>query len=208
MLSCARAWHRMYQGGNMWAYYESYLSACRDVLGLHLKEHAAYAHWEQAAIHGGFRIMHPEICMVSDFPEIIRKDAQNRPHCADGPSHRWRDGWELYHWHGVAVSRHWIMGREFVDVAEILREENTEKRRAGMEIFSSARAQPNPAIGTLLRADLPGAPGTQFLRARCGTGREIVLCVPSEMTTALEAQSWTYNLPQGAILAMHGRTRG
>lgn len=52
----------------------------------------------------------------------------------------------------------------------------------------------NPEIGTLLRADLPDAPGSQFLRVRCGTGREFVLPVPPNMKTAREANAWTYGM--------------
>src|SRR5690606_25305506 len=85
-LECARRWGNVYQGGNMWAGYDCYLTACRDILGLELREHEAYAYWEQAAIHGGFRVMHEEFCMVSDFPEAIRVDGRNLPHCETGPS--------------------------------------------------------------------------------------------------------------------------
>jgi len=59
--------------------------------------------WEECVVHGGFRVLHEDFCMVSDFPEILLKDEQNRPHCENGPSHKWRDGWSLYHWHGVSI---------------------------------------------------------------------------------------------------------
>ena len=29
-----------------------------------------------------------------------------------GPSYRWRDGWALYHWHGVQVTEDWIMQKD------------------------------------------------------------------------------------------------
>ena len=45
--------------------------------------------------------MHDEFCIVSDFPEKIEVDEQNRSHNEHGPSHRWRDGFEIYHLHGV-----------------------------------------------------------------------------------------------------------
>ena len=36
--------------------------------------------------------------------------------------------------------------------------------------------------------DLPDAPGTRFLKVKCATGRDFVLGVPSDVTTALQAQ--------------------
>lgn len=95
MLACVPLWYRPYQGGNMWAAWECYLTSARDILGLRLPAHEKYDAWERAAIHGGYRYMHEEFCMVSDFPEVLEVDAQNRPHCDSGPSHRWRDGWSL-----------------------------------------------------------------------------------------------------------------
>ena len=55
-------------------------------------------------------------------------------------------------------------------------------------------ADKNPLIGTLLRVDLPDSPGEQFLKVRCATGREFVLCVHPGMRTAREANAWTYGI--------------
>lgn len=197
-LACARKWRGCYQGGNMWPGYDCYLTAARDILGLNLPEHVAYAHWEQAAIHGGFRVMHPEFCMVSDFPEFIRVDDQNRPHCADGPSHRWRDGWALYHWHGVAIPAEWLNGS--LDAKTAVTWENVEQRRAAIEILGwqnvlsdldakSLGGNPDAKIGELIEVQLPfededGNATTRalFLKAQCGTGRTIFEAVdPDEI---------------------------
>jgi len=189
----------------MWAAYDCYLTAARDVLGLRLPAHEAYRHWEQAAIHGGFRVMHPEFCIVSDFPDVLRVDAQNRPHSEDGPSHRWRDGWCLYHWHGVRVPDHWIADRADLSAAEVLRHENTEVRRAGCEILGWARiieslggrviaADADPQIGTLIEVNLPDNGPARFLRVQCGTGREFALCVPNDVQTPIEAQAALHGL--------------
>ncbi len=132
-LNCATRWNALYQGGNMWAPYDCYLTACRDILGLRLPEHEKYQAWEQCAIHGGFRLMHEEFCIVSDFPEILKKDEQNRPHADDGPSHRWRDGWELYYWHGVQVTRQIVMAPETLTIEQVRKEENAEVRRVMIE---------------------------------------------------------------------------
>ena len=149
--------------------------------------------------------MHEEFCIVSDFPETIRVDDQNRPHCENGPSHRWRDGWSLYHWHGVKVPMEWIENKKGLTASIAIGQENAELRRAACEIIgwenilSQLRAtvvdsDPDPEIGTLLRADLPDAPASQFLRVQCGTGRLFALPVPPEMENAIQAQAWLWGL--------------
>lgn len=74
--------------------------------------------------------MHEEFCIISDFPEILRTNSQNQPHCEDGPSHRWRDGWELYHLNGVKVPA-WLVltASENLDAGEYAKIENVEVRR-------------------------------------------------------------------------------
>jgi hypothetical protein len=205
-LQCAQLWWRAYQGGNMWTGYDCYLSAMRDVISLRLPQHDAYSHWEQAAIHGGFRVMHEEFCIVSDFPEFIRIDDQYRPHCETGPSHRWRDGWVLYHWHGVRVPNHWIEDRERLTAADVFKEPNAEVRRAGCEIIGWDRVlagidakliddDGDPFIGTLYRGQIPGAVECGFLKVQCGTGRVFVIPVAPECVSAIEAQAWIAGKP-------------
>ena len=216
-LECAKRWSNVYQGGNMWVGYDCYLTACRDILGLELREHDAYAYWEQAAIHGGFRVMHEEFCIVSDFPEVLRVDNQNRPHCENGPSHRWRDGWSLYHWHGVRVPSEWIEARHKLTPEIAIGQKNAELRRAACEIIGWDNiivrlnaevidADADPEIGTLLRVDLPDAPREQFLRVQCGTGRLFALPVPPTMKTAIEAQSWLWGLDPSSFIKPEIRT--
>ena len=64
----------------MWGWWDCYLTAARDILGLRLEPHEKYKYWEEAAIHGSFRIMHPEFCMISDFPLILKKDEKGDNH--------------------------------------------------------------------------------------------------------------------------------
>ena len=216
MLGCATNYSNMYQGGNMWAGWECYLTAARDILGLRLKEHAAYAPWEQAAIEGGFRIMHKEFCVVSDFPEHILIDERNRPHCANGPSHRWRDGWSLYHWHGVRVPAEWIENKASLTASAALGQTNAELRRAACEIIgwekilasSNAKeldSDPDPEIGSLMEMTLLGRREV-FLRVRCGTGRTFAIPVPPETKTAMEAQAWTWGLDLPQFMRPEVRT--
>jgi hypothetical protein len=164
MLSCARNWDNCTDYGNMWAAYPAYLSAFRDVLGLQLPVHEKFAPFEQAAIEGGLRFMHPEFCLVCDFPEVLLVDEQNRPHCADGPSHRWRDGWSLYHWHGVRLLDYIIERPHEITIELIDREPNAEIKRVMIERFGmaryllegGARVLSHDSTGILYRKDIPG----------------------------------------------------
>lgn len=194
-----RYWSNMYQGGNMWGAWCSYISASRDVLGLDLPEYKKYASYEQCAIEGGFRMMHKDFCIVSDRPEILKVDKQNRPHCKNGPSHRWRDGWSIYHWHGVKIPAEWIENKSSLTAKTALTWENIEQRLAACEIVGWAKIlkeldakvidkDDDPEIGTLLEVDLPDSGKERFIHVICGTGREFALPVPKDCgNTALEA---------------------
>ena len=205
-ISCAKQWFNNYHGGNMWSSYDCYLTAARDILGLKFPSHTKYVSWEEAAIHGGLRVMHEEFCMVSDFPEVLKMDAENRPHCSDGPSHRWRDGWSLYHWHGTRIPDEWIEIPEFLTPQVALSCTNLEQRRAACEILGWSRVlkelgaktidrDNDPEIGELVQVSLPGLPiPARFLRVQCGTGREFAIGIPPHINKALDAQAWMVGL--------------
>jgi hypothetical protein len=129
-----------------------------------LPVHEKFAAFEQAAIEGGLRFMHPEFCMVCDFPEVLLVDEQNRPHCADGPSHRWRDGWSLYYWHGVRLPEYIIERPHEITVELIDKEPNAEIKRVMIERYGMARylhdggaeVLSHDAVGILYRKEIPG----------------------------------------------------
>ncbi len=188
----------------MWAGWTSYLVAFRDILGLELKEHDNFSFYEEACREGGFRVMHEEFCIVSDFPEIIRKDDRNLPHCEDGPSHKWRDGWSLYHWHGVRIPCEWIEDKKSLSAKTAITWENIEQRRAACEIVGWNRIlkelnakvidKDAPEIGTLVEVEIPDSGKEKFLRVRCATDREFAIPVPREIKTALQGNAWTFGL--------------
>lgn len=156
--------------------------------------------------------MHEKFCVVSDFPEVLKVDDQNRAHCETGPSHRWRDGWSLYHWHGVRIPGEWIEDRESLTPKTALTWEHIEQRRAACEILgweailselnaNTIDEDGDPEIGTLVEVEIPEIGRERFLRVRCGTGRQFALPVPPTMRTALEANAWSYGFdnPQDFI---------
>ena len=213
----AKNWSSVYQGGAYWAQYDSYLTAMRDILGLRLPEHENYKYWEEAAIHGTFRVMHEKFCIVSDFPEVLKIDDQNRAHGQEGPSHKWRDGWSLYHWHGVAVPEHWIMNKNSLTAKEAITWENIEQRRAAIEIVGWATVleqleakiideDGDPEIGTLVEVNLPDIGRERFLKVKCGTGRIFAIPVPPDTKTALDGQSWSWGVDKKDFVIPEVRT--
>lgn len=77
-------------------------------------------------------------CIISDMPvEIYREPVNQRLHRSDGPAVVFPDGYEQFHWNGVAVPREWIMEPETITAETIRGEENAEKRRILMEIIGA-----------------------------------------------------------------------
>ena len=84
---------------------------------------------------GGPRLYHADFCMVSDRPERLTFDDQDRAHSPDGPFCRWRDGFSLYAVHGVEVAPRIVERPETLTLAEIDAERNAEVRRVMIERF-------------------------------------------------------------------------
>jgi hypothetical protein len=151
------------------------------------------------------------------LPELAVRDENGRIHCETGPAIIWGDD-KQYWWHGTQISAEWIENKNERTAKEALEENNAEKRRAYCEIIGWEKIlsdldaevvdkDKSPAVGTLLRVDLPAAKGSQFLKVRCGTGRTFALPVPENMKTAIEAQAWMYQITEAqARLAAEFRT--
>ena len=134
-LKCAANVWRMWQGGNQWSGYDSYLTFFSDIAGLDLPEYAAYRHWRTLSEHSGPRIMHPDFCMISDRPEVLLVDEANRPHCDTGPFCRWRDGTALYSIHGVRIPAWLVEQPERLIPQIIAKETNSEIQRVMIERY-------------------------------------------------------------------------
>ena len=120
-------------------------------------------------------------------------------------------------WHGTRIPREWIANKDALDPKTALTWPNIEQRRAAAEILGwkrilselkprSVDKHADPEIGELLEVDLPDSPKSKFLKVRCATGRDFVLPVPAEMKTAVQAQAWTYDDEENAILSREART--
>ena len=161
--------------------------------------------WELSK-SAGWAFPYAGICWVSERHCVVKQDDQKRIHCENGPAISYPDGWSIYAWHGVRVPENWIIDRVTLTPKLALGQANVEQRRAACEILGwtnilrqlnayTLDKDTDPTIGELVEVTLPDSGKERFLRVLCGTGREFAIPVPPTVTTALEANAWTYNLP-------------
>ncbi|HSV48341.1 MAG TPA: hypothetical protein VLJ58_21310 [Ramlibacter sp.] len=192
------------RGGAFWASWCAYVSFFRDVMGWKDPVLERFTIDEALTKSCGWVWWHENVLAISDRPTVIRRDDSGRLHGEKGPSIAYRDGWSLYHWHGVAVPEEWIT-RKAITPTEALHWPNVEQRRAACEILGWANIlnelnakvidkDDDEEIGSLLEVNLPDSGPERFLSVRCGTGRRFALPVPREVDTALAANAWTYGL--------------
>lgn len=193
-----------------WLYFYKYFN---DVVDIKLPKLQALVKYAEEA---GWCYMDAELAIIMDRPEIIKMDEQNRAHCDHGPAIKYRDGFEVYIWHGVRVPKNWIVDSTLT-AEEALKHPNLELRRAACEIIGWVNVikklkskvidkDDDPEIGTLLEVNLPDVGKERFLQVQCGTGRTFVLAVPPTMKTALEANAWTFDIDPKELLNLEVRT--
>ena len=147
-------------------------------------------------------------CIVSNMPDAIQRDEQNRLHCENNSAIHFRDDYQLYYWHGVNVIERWIKNPESVTKEEFINEKNAEKRRCLKEILGNERLiklldveiidkdvdsfnYPIKLFRTKTKDELIDD-FIYFLNViDPSTTREYYLCVP-ECKNVWEAKSWTF----------------
>ena len=188
---------------SLWCSFAAFATFFRDVCNIELSN-AFYIN-DALVSSVGWSWWHQNVLALSDRPELIKRDAQNRLHCENGPSIKYRDGWSLYNWHGVSIPKQWVENKSSLDAKTALTWSNVEQRRAACEIVGWANIlkelnaktidTDDEEVGTLLEVDLPDSGKERFLVVTCGTGRKgIALPVPREMETALAANLWSYGI--------------
>jgi len=192
-----------YYISQFWAGWGAYVSFFRDVCGWGDPVLENFSVGEELIKSCGWTWWHENILAISDRPKEIHRDNEGRLHCETGPSIAYRDGWALWHWHGVSVPREWIEDKASLTAQKALTWSNVEQRRAACEILGWERIlsalnartinkDDDPEIGELVEVEIPEIGLERFLRVRCGTGRRFALPVPPNMKTAVEANLWTY----------------
>lgn len=156
--------------------------------------------WERVTANSGFWFPFEKLCIMCEPFETVVFDEDNALHCETGPALVTRDGIAMFFWRGIEVPGDWIEKKDEIDVSLVLTHPNLEKRRALGEILGWGKVlaqlegvrtldkHPDPQVGTLKEATLPGIGPQKFLEVVCGTGRPFVLMVPDEAQTARQAQ--------------------
>ena len=151
----------------------------------------------------GWVMPYRDICFVSERPEYVHFDENRRLHSETGPAIRYPDGFEIYAWHGSQFPKEWTQTKP--SPSDAIHWINTEQRRVACEMVGwdailneldavTIDKNDDPEIGELLCVDFPGIDVEKFLIVKCGTGRQFTLPVPPNMTTALQANAWTWGL--------------
>ena len=194
---------RDYLGGAWWAAWPAaHATYARDVLGCVFDDSLRAA---EDVTESGWWFPHRDFVVVTDRPTRLVRDDRGRLHSASGPSIAYGDAWALHHWHGTAVPAAWIERPETLTPALALGQTQVELRTAACEIVGWEKilaqlphrviaTDPDPEIGTLISVDLPDAPDTRYVRARCGTGRMVHYRASREAKTPLEAAARSYRL--------------
>jgi len=154
------------------------------------------------------------IVFVSQRPLVVRKDEQGRLHGEYKPALEYAGGYNLYAWHGTNLPDDWVINRETIDPAEILKCENVEQRAAGLQCYGLGRMKHKigklvhdsgePTIGAVWDIQLPGlSKSGRFLSAICPRNNEIFEGIPfvnpidgKPINTALAAQAWRQGFAQ------------
>jgi hypothetical protein len=217
-VKCTALAYRLRQGGNQWAGWPAAAEWYREVAQLPI-DWSVWMPWVTLAEHSGPRYVHDKFCVISDFPEVLKVDNANRPHCATGPFCRWRDGFALYAWHGIRVPAWIIEHPERVTIAGINAETNAEIRRVMIDRYGYERyLQESGAVeisadvdegGEVMRLftmpadDDTGRPMRCLLVANStpdpdDSRRRYVIRVPPTCKDVWTARNWTFDLPPEA----------
>ena len=197
-------WH-YWIGGSLWPAYASWFTFMRDVLGVQIP--AIGQAYETQARSAGYAWPNRDFLIICDRPADILLDAQGRLHGANGKSIHWRDGWGLYHWHGVEVPAHVIEEPAKITVREIEDCKNAEVRRVMIERYgqdrylveSGAKEIHRDDWGVLYRKDIPDDEPLVMVKVvnstpePDGTFKDYFLRVPPEMRRAKQAVAWTFD---------------
>ena len=137
-LECAIKSNNLYQGGNFWSGWASFLSFFRHIAKLPI-DYSKWDDYEKLTELSSYRFMHEKFCIVCDRPKKLMIDDQNRPHCEDGPFCEWRDGSALFAYHGVIVPRWVLNSPQKITIKNIQSESNMEIQRVMIEKYGVSR---------------------------------------------------------------------
>ncbi|RTL46057.1 MAG: hypothetical protein EKK48_01585 [Candidatus Melainabacteria bacterium] len=157
----------------------------------------------------GLIFMHRDFCIVSEYPHEFHVNENGALHNEEGPSLRWRDGWQLYHLDGIRVNKQLVEAPETITVDDIENEENIEIRRLMLDRYGikeylvevGAKEIDRDQYGVLYRHVVHDAiepllmvEVTNSTPEADGTFKKYFLRVPPHINTAKAAVAWTFNM--------------
>jgi len=153
-----------------------------------------------------------DLVIVSDNPVSISWEGTQLS-CGDGMAVRYADGWGLYSWRGVRVTKQIIEAPETITVAQIKAEKNAEVKRIMRERFGEGRYLQESGArlidtdfegarkGAAPRALLEDSEGQRWLVGTDGsTERVYYMPVDSRFKTCREAHESICGFPEKAII--------
>lgn len=204
-------WHKSRIAGNLWAGYYGWIEA-HQKLGVEGLE--PILGQQHVARHCGWWWVFADFIVFTDRPCVLKRDAQERLHSADGPAVQYRDGWGIYSWHGTRIPGDLIENGWSAE--RILSEPNTEIRRCAIEVMGWEQFIKDAKLNLIDESDDPGNEGqkislydlpqqiygepvrvllcTNGTQERDGTRHRFGLTVPASCQTALAAAAWGYDV--------------
>jgi hypothetical protein len=191
----------------------------RDLFGLQAETAPLRGLWQLAASLGWLQ-PHAHTCWLAERPNLLRGDARDRPHDAEGPALRYPDGWSMWAWKGVDVPRWVIEAPQTITLASIDAESNVQVRRCMIEILTpqiyvaqgGADRVAEDETGILWRKtwlSFDAWAAVEVINATPepdGTRKHFFLQVPAHIRTAREAVAWSYGLSANAYAGLVMRT--
>ena len=179
----------------------------RGVLALKAETEPLLGLWQLAA-NAGWLQPHAQTCWLSERPDRLSADVNDRLHHPSGPALRFRDGFSAFAWRGIEVPRTLIERPEEITPAAIDAETNVQIRRCMIEIMTPRRyvaeggakriAEDETGIlwrRTWLAHDAWAA--VEVINATPepdGTRKHFFLQVPPNLQTARAAVAWSYGM--------------
>lgn len=158
------------------------------------------------------------LCIVMSMPDKVNIDTDKRIHSETTCAVSWKDGYNVYAWHGLIIPKEWILNKESMTKETIAKETNAEKRRCIQEILGGEAylsllnveeidkdvdGQGHEMIlYKTKKVDEAANEYIYYLKVTCPSfGRNYFLCVP-ESKNVWNAKEWTFKNQK--IYARHG----
>jgi hypothetical protein len=195
---------------SLWCSWAAYVSFFRDVCGWNGSTLDRFEVDEALVKSCGWTWWHQNVLAISDRPSVINRDERGRLHCENAPSIAYRDGWKLYHVHGVLVPEYVIEHPIEITIPKIDAEQNAEVRRVMIDRYgkdrflvdSGAEELHRDTFGILYRKNLKDDEPMVVVKVKNsspepdGSIKDYWLRVHPDCKTAQEAVAWTFGLKE------------